>query len=67
MREVVLAGVSFLKPLEVDEGVIPGVEEEILPPALPVVRPVLRRAGCEHFRNRLQKLKRNQIEARFAI
>ena len=67
MREMILAGVALPEPLEVDECVIPGVEEEVLPPALPVVRAVFRRAGCEHFRNRLQKLKRNQIEARLAI
>src|SRR2546429_98237 len=38
--EVVFAGVAFLEFLEMHEGVVPGVEEEILLPALPVVRSV---------------------------
>ena len=67
VSEVILARVALLESLKVNERVIPCVEKEFFPAALPVVRPVLRRAGCEHFRNRLQKLKRDQIEARLAI
>ena len=62
VREVVLAPVALLESLEMHERMVPGVNEEILAVALPVVRPVLRRAGCEHFRNRLQELKRDQIK-----
>ena len=45
----------------------PGVEEEILLPALPVVRPVLDGPGSEHIGDSFQELERNQIEARLAV
>jgi hypothetical protein len=43
--QVVFAPVAFLEFLEMYKGVVPGVEEKILLPALPVVRPVLGRAA----------------------
>src|SRR5207244_8611479 len=67
VRQVVFAPVAFLEFLEMDEGVVPGVGEEVFAPALPVVRPVLDGPSSEHFGDRLQELERDQIEARLAF
>ena len=53
--------------LEMHEGVVPGVEEEVLPPALPVAGAVPGRPARQHFCHGLQELERNQIEARLPI
>src|SRR5881396_2603239 len=49
------------------EGVVPGVEEEILLPAFPVVRAVLDGSGSQHFGDRFQELERNEVEARLSV
>ena len=64
---MIFAPVAFLEFLEMHEGMVPGVEEEVFAPALPVVRPVRGRAVRQHFGDSFQKLKRDQIEARLAI
>jgi len=58
---------DILKLLKMHEGVVPGVEEEILPPALPIIRPVLDGPVRQHFGDGFQKLERDQIEARLPI
>ena len=67
VRQMVFVPVAFLEFLEMDEGVVSGVEEEILPPAFPIVRPVPGRPARQHFGGRFQELERNQIEARLPI
>ena len=67
MRQMVFARVAFLELLEMHEGVVPGVEEEILLPAFPIVRPVPGCAARQHFGDRFQEIERNQIEARLAV
>ena len=64
---MVFAPLAFLEFLEVHEAVVPGVEEEVLLPALPVVRPVLDGAGRKHASHGFQELERDQVEARFVV
>src|SRR5947209_8180950 len=64
---MVFTRVPFLELLEMHEGMVPGVEKEILLPALPIVRPVLDGPGRQHASDRFQKLQRNQIKARLAV
>src|SRR5436309_5537577 len=64
VRQVIFGLVAFLELLKVNEGVVPSVEEEVLLPALPIIRSVLGGTGSQHFGDRFQELKRNQIEAR---
>jgi hypothetical protein len=59
--------VAFLEFLKMHECVVPGIEEEVFAPALPIIRPVLDGAGREGFGDRFQELERNQIEARLAV
>src|SRR5712692_10527903 len=64
---MVFTGVTFLELLKMREGVVPGVEKEILLPALPAVGPVFVGPGRQHASDCFQKLERNQIEARLSI
>src|SRR3989442_6740041 len=64
---MVFTHVTLLELLEVNEGVVPGVEKEILPPALPVVGPVPDGPGRQHVGDRFQELQRNQIKARLLV
>ena len=64
---MILARVALLESLKVNERVIPCVYEEILPAALPVVRPVLRSTLGQCRSDSFQKFKRDQIEARLSI
>jgi hypothetical protein len=64
---MVFAPIAFFEFLEMHEGVVPGVEEKILLPALPIKRPILDGPGSEHFGDRFQELERNKIEARLAV
>ena len=64
---MVFAPVTLLEFPEMNEGVVPGVEKEILLAALPVVGPVPGRAARQHFGDGFQELERNQIEARLAV
>ena len=64
---MVFAPVAFLEFLEVDESVVPGVEKEILLPALPIIRSLLDGTARQVFGARLQELERNQIEAKLAV
>src|SRR2546426_464527 len=64
---MVFTRVTFLELLEMNEGVVPGVEKEILLPALPVVGPVLDGPGRQHASDGFQKFERNQIKARLSI
>jgi len=67
VREVVLARVALLESLEMHERMVPGVQEEIFPPALPIVHTILDRPFGQHLGNRLQELERDQIEAWLSI
>ena len=64
---MVFSRVPFLKPLEVNEGVVPGVKKKILLPALPVVGAVPDSPRRQHLSDRFQELERNQIKARLSI
>jgi hypothetical protein len=67
VRQMVFAPVAFFELLEMHEGVVPGVEEEVLLPALPIIGPVRDGPGSQYFGDRFQELERNQIEARLAV
>ena len=44
-----------------------GIEEEILPPAFPVISPVPGRPARQLLGDCFQELERNQIEAKLAV
>ena len=56
---MVFTRVPFLELLEMHEGMVPGIEKEILLPALPVVGPVLDGSGRQHLSDGFQKFERN--------
>src|SRR5207248_5813343 len=52
--------VAFLEFLEMHEGVVPGIEEEILPPAFPVISPVPGRPARQLLGDCFQELERKK-------
>src|SRR2546427_6295328 len=64
---MVFAPVAFLELLEMNEGMVPGVEEEVLLAALPVAGAVFDGSLGEHIGDGFQELERDQIEARLPI
>ena len=52
--------VAFLEFLEMHEGVVPSIEEEILPPAFPVISPVPGRPARQLLGDCFQELERKK-------